>query len=387
MKIKNKKFWLFILLIGFVSLFSDMVYESGKSLYGPFLKMLEASSFTLGFFTGLGEFLGYALRYIFGRIADKTGKYWHFVFLGYMINLFSVPFLAFIDMWEWAVIIIMLERVGKAMRAPSRDALLSTVTAKVGHGKGFAIQEILDQIGATAGPLLMTFALLLKNSYHITFALLFIPATLSILFLLWAHEKYPIKSEEIYSSRNSQLTLMSLRKPLWFYMIGIAFVAIGFADFPLVGYHIKTHNVFGDSWIPALYAMIMLVDGISAFGQGWAFDKWGIRVLFIVSLINPIIPWLIFSIDPLWILIGMIGYGISLGAQESIFKSYLASQATDNKATLFGFFHMIFGLSWFLGSAIASYLYSYDRLSMILFLSFAQIVAIVFFYLLSRRSV
>lgn len=385
MNSSNKKFWFFILLVGFVSLFSDMVYESGKALYGPFLQTLKASSFVLGFFAGLGEFLGYALRYVFGRIADKTGKYWEIVFVGYAMNLFSVPLLAFVDMWEWAVVIILLERIGKAIRTPSKDALLATVTAKVGHGKGFAIQELLDQLGGTLGPLMMMTTLMIKNNYHLSFALLFIPALLSLIFLFWAYQKYPVTLSQV-NTTTSTFKAQHISKPLWIYLIGIALVAMGFADFPLIGYHIKNEEIFNDSWIPALYATIMLIDGLAAFGQGWAFDKWGIRVIFIVSFINPIIPWLVFSLEPTWILVGMVAYGISLGAQESIFKSYLASQAKENKATLFGFFHMIYGLSWFAGSAFASYLYAIDRFDMMLFLSISQILALILFFLLSRRS-
>jgi MFS family permease len=379
-----KKYWYFIIILGLVSLFSDMVYETGRSLYGSFLKQLEASSFVVGFFAGLGEFLGYALRYVFGRIADRTGKYWGFVILGYAINLVSVPLLAFVGMWQWAVVLIVLERIGKALRAPSKDAILASVTVHVGHGKGFAIQEVLDQLGATLGPAFMIFALGAQANYVRGFMLLFIPAVLALLFLLLAYFYFP-KVGQMQSSTKS-FTVKEFPRSLWMYMAAIALVAIGFADFPLIGFHIKSHEIMMDKWIPALYALIMLVDGVAAFVEGWAFDKWGIKVLFFVSFLNPILPWFIFSLRPEWIIVGAVLYGISLGAQESIFKSYLASVASDNRATLFGTFHLVYGLSWFLGSAIASYLYGISVVGMLIFLTLVQVAAIPFFFLTLRSG-
>ena len=66
----------FIVLIGCVSLFADMTYEGGRSVAGPFLGMLGASAVIVSVVAGLGEFLGYGVRYLSGRAADRSGRYW-----------------------------------------------------------------------------------------------------------------------------------------------------------------------------------------------------------------------------------------------------------------------------------------------------------------------
>jgi hypothetical protein len=66
----------FVLLIGVVSHFADISYEGARSITGPFLAFLGASAFVTGVVAGVGEFVGYALRIVFGYLSDRTGRYW-----------------------------------------------------------------------------------------------------------------------------------------------------------------------------------------------------------------------------------------------------------------------------------------------------------------------
>ena len=84
----------FIVLLGVVSLFSDMTHEAATSIKGAYLLILGASASTIGFISGVGELLGYGLRYLFGRLVDKTHNYWGFMILGYAVDVFAVPALA-----------------------------------------------------------------------------------------------------------------------------------------------------------------------------------------------------------------------------------------------------------------------------------------------------
>jgi len=132
-------------------------------------------------------------------LADKTKAYWFFTICGYTINLFSVPLLAFAPSWQWASLLILSERLGKSIRTPSRDALLSFATKKLGHGKGFGIHEFLDQVGALLGPLWVSFVLLISGNYKTAFLSLGIPALLAIVLLLYTRLSY--KEEVIKESK------------------------------------------------------------------------------------------------------------------------------------------------------------------------------------------
>ncbi len=146
----------FIVLMGVVSLFSDMTYEGARSLTGPYLGLLGASAFVVGLVSGLGEFIGYALRLLTGILADRTRNYWLLTFLGYGLNLVAVPLLALTGRWELAAGLILAERIGKAIRKPARDTMVSYAARQVGTGFGFALEELLDQVGAMLGPLFLS---------------------------------------------------------------------------------------------------------------------------------------------------------------------------------------------------------------------------------------
>lgn len=123
----KKQAILFLVLLGVISLLSDFTHEGARSIYGPFLGLIGASAFVVSFASGLGEFIGQALRIATGVIADKCKKYWGMMFLGYAVNLLAIPLLAFVDasIWQVAIVLILLERVGKAIRAPAKSALVS----------------------------------------------------------------------------------------------------------------------------------------------------------------------------------------------------------------------------------------------------------------------
>ena len=84
----------FIVLLGIVSLFADMTYEGARSITGPYLALLGASATVVGFVSGFGELVGYALRLVSGYVSDRTGRYWPITIFGYVLNLFAVPALA-----------------------------------------------------------------------------------------------------------------------------------------------------------------------------------------------------------------------------------------------------------------------------------------------------
>src|SRR5579863_5442011 len=173
----------FVLLISVVSLFADMTYEGARSITGPYLATLGANAAIVGFVAGFGEFIGYALRIVSGYLADRTGKYWTITIIGYICNLLAVPLLALAGHWWLAAVLIIMERLGKAIRVPARDAMLSHAGQKMGMGWVFGLHEAIDQVGAMLGPLLVVAILYFKGSYQLGFAMLLIPALLALITL------------------------------------------------------------------------------------------------------------------------------------------------------------------------------------------------------------
>ncbi|MFJ6118981.1 MULTISPECIES: hypothetical protein [unclassified Streptomyces] len=93
------------------------------------------------------------MRLVSGPLADRSRRFWAWAIAGYALTAVSVPVLGLTgDLWV-ACTLVVAERVGKAVRSPAKDTLLSHATAATGRGRGFAVHEAMDQVGALLGPL------------------------------------------------------------------------------------------------------------------------------------------------------------------------------------------------------------------------------------------
>ncbi|MDD4182906.1 MAG: MFS transporter [Candidatus Omnitrophica bacterium] len=371
----KKSAFRFIIMLGFVSLFADITYEGARSVIGPYFAILGASATVVGVFSGLGEFIGYALRLASGYLSDKTGKYWTITILGYAVNLLAVPLLALAGRWEVAAGLIIVERMGKAIRSPARDAILSHATKQVGQGWGFGVHEAMDQIGALTGPLIIAAILYFKGSYKTGFITLAIPAVLALIVLVVARISYPSPRE--FEPVSKKIEGKGLPGVFWIYLLAIGLIAAGYADYPLIAYHLKKHIIVTDNWIPVFYAIAMAVDAISALVCGKFFDRIGMNVLIFVVLISAFFAPLVFLGGFGLALLGMAVWGIGMGAQESIMRAAVATMVASNKrGSAYGIFNTGYGLFWFLGSALMGILYDKHVFYLVAFSVFAQLAAI-----------
>lgn len=367
----------FVLLIGVVSLFADFTYEGARSVVGPYFALLGASATIVGVVTGFGEFVGYALRLVSGRWADSTHRFWTIAIFGYVVQLTAVPALALAGSWPAVAALIILERVGKAIRNPPRDVMLSHA-GREGGGLGwvFGIHEALDQFGAMIGPLLVAAVLALRHDYRLAFAVLAAPAAISLLFLAVARFVYP-RPEEFEAADAPADAASGFPKVFWVYLGAAALVAAGFADYPIIAYHFAEARVVPGALVAVFYAVAMAVSGSGSLLFGRLFDRYGFKVLIVLTLITAAYAPLAF-LGGFWIaLLGAALWGLGMGVHESIIPAAVAPMApAGRRATAYGLFTAVYGISWFLGSAIIGFLYDYGYTAMILFCVVAELAAV-----------
>jgi len=251
-----------------------------------------ARVYNVGFVAGFGELIGYAFRLVSGYIADKTKKYWTVTFIGYFINLLAVPALALVGSWQMAAVLMILERMGRAIRNPARDTMLSHATSSVGHGKGFGLHEALDQIGAVTGPLIVGAVYYFSGNYHKSFAVLLIPAVIAIAILIVARVVYPDTKE--LETKSEPVSQTHFKRFYWIYLIAVSLVAAGFADYPLIAFHFNKTNQVTTEWIPVMYAIAMGVDAFAALVLGKLFDKHGMKALILSTVFSAAFAPLVF---------------------------------------------------------------------------------------------
>jgi MFS family permease len=371
----------FIVCLGLVSLFADMTYEGAYSSVGSLLEGLGAGAAVVGLVSGLGEMVAASLRYFSGRLADRTHAYWTFVIVGYVLNLIAIPGLAFVTTWEWAAVLIVIERTGKAIRGPARDVLLSEATGVVGHGWGFGLHAVMDQTGAVLGPLIMAAVVARTHSFSYAFMLLSVPAVLALASILLARYFRPNKGTPPPVKAPQTLT-----RTFWLYVAAAGLLACGFFDFPVLNYHFQHSRIFTPEMIPFLYAVAMGITGLTALVCGRLFDRFGLSVLIIGILITMLALPLGFLGGPLGGVLAVIAWGAGHGVQDATLRSGIAQVVSMNKrGTAFGAFNGVYGVAWFAGSAVMGLLYNYSLVALVAFGLTAQIGAAVLFFSLRHR--
>lgn len=384
MAMKNRAFK-FVLLIGVVSFFADFVYEGARSVNGPYLAVLGASATLVGIIAGLGELLGYGLRLVSGPLSERTGEFWPITIFGYVVQMAAVPLLAWASSWQIAGLLIVLERVGKAIRNPPRDVMLSRASKDIGLGFGFGLHEAMDQAGALVGPLVVALILDRHGTYRAAFAVLLIPAILTLCFLILARVLYPTPEDlEVKPKAGGEATLPRV---FWIYMAGAALVAAGFADFSLVAFHFHKASIVPNLWIPVFYSVAMAASGFGSLVFGRLFDRAGIEILVPLTLISAVSPPLLF-LGGFWMaLVGMGLWGLGMGVHESIIPAAVATMVPQQRRpSAYGIFTGVYGISWFVGSVIIGRLYDVSLPALLGFSVAAQLVSVPIFIFVTRTN-
>ncbi len=391
--------WRVIILFGLVSLFGDIVYEGARSVNGPYLKLLAVNAATLGIIVGLGEFLGYALRLLSGYLSDRSRAYWPLTFLGYAM-LISVPLLGLTSIWQAAAVLIIAERIGKAVRSPARDTILSQANSWVGTGFGFGLHEAMDQIGAVSGPLIFT-AFFVIAGKHVTtadyqkaYSFLWIPFVLVMLCVFIAFRNIP--HPEVLRSADKNNLPDKLSGVFWSYNLFTFLATAGFFSFVLLAYHFKSSGDVSDAHIPLFYALAMGIDAVAALIVGKYYDvlkkkhndrNAGLNLLIVIPLLSLMIPFFVFTKSTGLIIAGVLCWGIVMGIHETIMRSAIADITSFKKrGTGYGIFNATYGLAFFLGSALMGFLYDHSISLVIFAIVFIECLALIAFVFMKRET-
>jgi MFS family permease len=361
---KDRSAFRFVLLMSVVSLFGDMTYEGARSVLGPFFATLGASGAVVGTVSGAGEFIGFTLRYFSGLLSDRSRRYWTIAIAGYTINLLSVPALAFARTWPVASALVIGERFGRGVRKPATNAMISYAGSQLGQGWVFGFRELMDQTGATIGPLIISALLFAGAGFSRAFAWLAVPAILSLAFVVYARISFPVPSNFERPKKDGGHE-RPRRLEFWLYVAGTSMLAAGYADYSLIAYHFSKAHVYSNDVIPIIYAGAMLSSALASPLLGKLYDRYRggliVAVLFAVAAYAPLS-----FLGTSWIAIaGIVLWGVGMAAQDALFPAIVAHITPhETRATALGLFDAVYGVAWFLGSVLMGVLY--DRGVMVL---------------------
>ncbi len=384
--------WRVVWWFGFVSLFADMVYEGARSVYGPLLAALGASAVVVGLVTGAGEAVALVLRLAFGPIADRTGRYWSLTILGYGLTAVCVPLLALaprlgVAGLAFGATMILLERLGKAVRSPSKSALLAHVAVAVGRGRGFGVHKALDQVGAFAGPLLVA-GVVAVGSLWTGMAVLAVPGAIAmvLLFTLRARVPDPAAYDETAAAPPepaerrgwwAEAVGAGLSGDFFRYAVAASLTTGALVTFGIIGYHLTVEGLLPVAAVPVVYAAAMAVEAVAALVVGSVYDRTGPKVLLVVPVLVALVPALALGSALAAVLVGVAAWGFAQGVQDSTIKAVVADLVeAPRRATAYGVFAGIQGLLAIVGGVGAGWLYERSLVALVVVVALTQVVAL-----------
>ncbi|WP_185836131.1 MFS transporter [Candidatus Korarchaeum cryptofilum] len=378
----NKEVYKAIILFGVVSFLGDVIYEGARGIIPSYLAYLGASAFLVGLISGVTEFIGISFRFISGFLVDLSKSYWTFYILGYAL-IVSIPLLGLSNSLQIAVILILIERIAKGIRAPARDSLISFVSRGMGPGKAFGIHEALDQIGAVTGPLIMGLILLYSNNYSLAFLGSLIPYLFLITSVLYIYRRYSWASPS--EGGGGKLSL-KYERSFWMYNIAVFLNMISLIHVSLIV--LSSSLTFNPGMAALLYMLIQLVDTASALVAGFMFDRYGRAFLYIPFALSIAPSCLTLLGGGSNIVLAAITFGIILGMQESIYRAAISTLVPENqRGSAYGIFNAVYGVGNLISAPIFGYLIQSKMISLgIYYTIIGQLLAIIVLFLSLGRK-
>jgi MFS family permease len=366
--------WRFVVWLGVVSLCADIVYEGARSIIGPYLATLGASAVVVGAAAGAGEFIGYGLRVVSGYLVTRSRHYWAWTITGYALTVLSVPLIGATSALVPALLLYGMERLGKAVRSPAKDTLLSYASTRTGSGTAFGVHQAMDQTGAVAGPLLLAAVLAWRDGdYRLAFGVLIVPGLAVLCVLAWLRRRVP--DPGAYEADASTIDADSGPHPggavrlgerperlpilMWRYVAAIGVLSFGIASFPLLAFHAQTQGLLSDAQIPVLFAVAMLVDGASGPVVGRLYDRRGPQVLLLVPVAAAAAS-IAFTNNQLLVWVGVAIWGVVNGILDSTIKAAVTRMVPGgSRARAFGWLALVRGIGLLAAGTVLGL--AYDR--------------------------
>lgn len=432
--------WRMVVGLGLVSLAADMVADGGKSIYGPLLGSLGASALVVGLVTGAAEAVSLILRLAVGPAADRRGNHWSWTITGYALTAVCIPLLAVAPLvgtagLALAATLIIVERAGKALRSPSKSALLAHAAGAVGRGKGFGVHKVLDLVGAMSGPLVVAAVVAVTGEMSPALLVLLVPGVVTLALLGWLRRRVPDPSvydpahgrddrgdaaddvaavgegrmavpptEEATAAGSSDLGAgpagatalrrwwaqsvgAGLPREFFLFAVACALATGGLVSYGITGYHLVQDGLVPLAVAPLVFAGAMGAGAVAAVVTGWAYDRRGGAVLLVLPFLVAAVPPLALSSRLSWVLVGAACWGAAGGLQDATVKALVADLVPSyRRATAYGVFAAIQGVAALAGGATVGALYDVSVGLLTVVVGVAQVAALVLLLRVTRVS-
>lgn len=347
-----------IIIVGFVSLFTDLSSQMVFPVVPLFLLSLGASAWVIGLVEGAAETTASLLKVFSGYWSDRVKRRKPFVFAGYGLSTITKPMFALAGTWPFVLFVRVLERVGKGVRDAPRDAIVAESVDVSIRGKAYGFQRALDGIGSFSGALLAVVLLPLLG-YRNLFLIAFLPGIIAVLLILLIREK---RSQVVvrHAAMPLNVSLRKLPRNLQLFILVSTVFALG--NFGYAFLILKAKNIgFTDDVILLLYVLFYVVYTLFTIPAGILSDRVGRKPVLIIGYILFAVTAvaLLFTSALVPLIAVFILYGVFFGMIDGVQRAFVVDLApAELKGTALGTFYTATGLIALPGGFIAGYLWT-----------------------------
>jgi MFS family permease len=314
---------------GFISLLTDISREMIFPLLPIYLtSVLGASIAFVGFVEGIAESTSSILNLVSGWLSDRVPRRRTVMLWGYTLSAVTRPFIALATTGWHILLVRFLEKVGKGIRVPARDALIAESCTPENRGKAFGIHRSLDNVGSILGPLFSFYLLIVLNGdYKTLFWIAAIPAFLAIAILVFLVTEKPreVVSTERMPPIRDRFNLKPFNRTFRCFLLATMVFELSNSSNAFLLLRVKDMGLSLEL-IPVIYLFCNIFKSLSSMPGGILSDKLGRRNLMVLGWVLYGLSYFCFafrmSLTEAWVVFGV--YGVFTGMTEGIKKAFVA---------------------------------------------------------------
>ncbi len=334
-----------IIILGFVSLFTDLSSQMVFPLIPLYLISLGAGAWVVGLVEGAAETTASLLKVFSGYWSDKINRRKPFVFAGYSLSTITKPLFALTTSWPFILLVRVTERVGKGIREAPRDAIVAESADASVRGKAFGFQRAMDGLGSIIGAVL-AFILLPILLYKNIFLVAFLPGIIAVLCILLIKEQKKSNVSTKKATISFKVSMKLLPRNLKLFIIASTIFALG--NFGYAFLLLKAKNIgLSDERTILLYVLFYMIYTMCTIPAGVISDKIGRKPVLITGymLFAALSIGLLFVSQLNTLVIIFIIYGVFFAMIDGVERAFVVDLAPTNlKGTALGTFHTVTGL-------------------------------------------
>ena len=342
------------MLFGAVSLLNDFASEMVYPLLPAFVTgVLGGGAIALGALDGAADAASAVVKLVAGRLADRPSRRGPLIVIGYFVAAAVRPVIA-LTATAWQVVgLRVVDRLGKGLRTPPRDALIADVTPAPIVGRAFGLQRGLDHVGAVIGPLVAWWLLEHGADVRKVIVASLVPGVLVLVLAMWAvrggEGRRGAAKEAAAETLPPSAAIRRLPPPI----IAIAFFYLLRMPETLLILRAQTLGI-AVALVPLLWAALHVVRSSTSFLGGALADRIGpSRTMWLgwVSYVA-LAAGMALAATPLaaWIL--FLAMGFVAGLTESPERALVAAATGGQRGSGFGVYHALTGVAALVGGVV-----------------------------------